>query len=76
LIEKLVELRGFLHHHTLKRKGIWKPEWQETYELDALVFQGVAYNVVFGILRRYLWSQEVIEAFQTEFRKSQASRRS
>ncbi len=56
LVEKLVELRGFLHHHTLKHKGIWKPEWQQIYELDALVLQGVAYNVVFGILRRYLWN--------------------
>jgi hypothetical protein len=72
LLEKLVERRGFLHHHTLKRKGIWKPEWQQTYELDALVFQGVAYNVVFGILRRYLWSQDVIEAFQTQFKKIKA----
>jgi hypothetical protein len=76
LIEKLVEPRGFLHHHTLKRKGIWKPEWQQIYELDALVFQGIAYNVVFGILHRYSWSQDVIEAFQTEFRRSQASRSS
>jgi hypothetical protein len=76
LIEKLVELRGFLHHHTLKRKGIWKPEWQKIYELDALLFQGVAYNVVFGILRRFLWSQDVIDAFQTEYRKNQASSRS
>lgn len=75
-IEKLVELRGFLHHHTLKRKGIWKPEWQRLYELDALVFQGIAYNVVFEILRPYLWSQEVIDAFQIEFRKSRGSRRS
>ena len=72
LIEKMVELRGFFHHHNPKRKGMWKPEWQQIYEIDALVFQAVAYNVVFGILRRFLWLPEVIDGFQADFRRSQA----
>jgi len=73
LVEKIVQLRGFLHHHTSKRRGIWKPEWQQAYELDALVFQAIAFNVVFGILRRHLWTAEVVDSFQADFRRSKAA---
>jgi hypothetical protein len=41
-IDHIVELRGFLHHHTQRRKGIWSPEKQERYEADACFMQSVA----------------------------------
>ena len=44
ILKKIVELRGFLHHHTLKRKDIWHPEDHNKYETDAHFFQAVAFT--------------------------------
>jgi hypothetical protein len=63
-IEKLVELRGHLHHHTSKRRGIWNPEDQRRYEIDALFFQTVTSNVIFAIAEPYLYSADVIRAYE------------
>jgi len=63
-IAKMIELRGYLHHHTSKRRGIWNPEDQHRYEIDALFFQTVTYNVIFAIAERYLYSEDVIRAYE------------
>ncbi len=36
-LEHIVDLRGFLHHHTQRRKGIWHPENQGEYKIDAII---------------------------------------
>lgn len=46
-ISHIVELRGFLHHHTHKRRDIWHPENQEKYQLDALILADICYRVLF-----------------------------
>jgi hypothetical protein len=63
-IEKMIDLRGYLHHHTLKRRGIWNPEEQQRYDIDALFFQTVTYNVIFAIAEPYLYSEDVIRAYE------------
>jgi hypothetical protein len=63
-IEKMIELRGYLHHHTSKRRGIWNPEDQHRYEVDALFFQTVTYNVIFAIAEPYLYSEDVVRAYE------------
>jgi hypothetical protein len=63
-IERMIKVRGFLHHHTLKRRGMWHPEEQQKHETDAVVFQAVTYNVIFDIVKGYLWQQDVIDSFQ------------
>jgi hypothetical protein len=35
--DHLVELRGFLHHHTAKWADIWHPDDHEKYQVDAHV---------------------------------------
>jgi hypothetical protein len=63
-IEKMIELRGYLHHHTSKRRGIWNPEDQHRYEVDALFFQTVTHNVIFAIAEPYLYSEDVVRAYE------------
>jgi hypothetical protein len=63
-IGKMVELRGYLHHHTSKRRGIRNPEEQHKYEIDALFFQTVTYNVIFAIAEPYLDNEAVIRAYE------------
>lgn len=63
-VEKIIELRGYLHHHTAKRRDIWHPEDQRRYELDALVLQAVTYNAAFAIAERYLWDEGVVRAYE------------
>ena len=63
VIRKIVELRGELHHHTLKRKK-WHPENQHQFELDAVVLQSIAYNVAFMMAEKYLWDKAVIQAYE------------
>jgi hypothetical protein len=63
-IGKMVDLRGYLHHRTSKRRGIWNPEEQHKYEIDALFFQTVTYNVIFAIAEPYLDNEAVIRAYE------------
>jgi len=63
-IENMIELRGYLHHHTSKRRGIWNPEDQHKYEIDALFLQRVTYNVIFAIAEPYLYSPDVIRVYE------------
>ncbi len=69
-IDKMIELRGYLHHHTSKRRGIWNPEDQHLYEIDALFFQTVTYNVIVAIAEPYLYSPDVIRAYEDLVRDS------
>jgi hypothetical protein len=63
-LEHIIDLRGFLHHHTQRRKGIWHPERQEKYETEALVLQAVVYNVIFGLARNYFDDPEVVAQYR------------
>ncbi len=63
-LEKIVELRGHLHHHTQKRRNTWHPDEQRRFECDALFLQAVAYNVVFKLAEPYLWDEEVVNAYE------------
>ncbi len=46
LLEYMVDKRGFLHHHTARRRGIWHPAQEEDWEIDAILIQGIALNVL------------------------------
>lgn len=64
-LSKIVELRGYLHHHTAKRRDNWHPDDQRRYEVDALFLQTVAYNAAFGLAERYLWDKTVVGEYET-----------
>lgn len=63
-IRNFVKLRGYLHHHTSKRRDIWNPEDQGRYEMEALFLQSVTYNVGFEISKPYLWDKSVVNAYE------------
>lgn len=63
-LSRIVELRGFLHHHTAKRRDNWHPDDHRRYEIDALFLQSVAYNVVFGLAEQYLWGATVVSQYE------------
>jgi len=54
IVEHLIDVRGFLHHHTLSRKGIWHPAMQRKYEVDAVVLLSLCHHIlstkVIGVL--------------------------
>jgi len=70
-IEHIIALRGFLHHHTQRRKGIWNPERQEQYEIDALFLQSVAFIVLFDLTTKYLYDPEVIHMYRESMKHAQ-----
>jgi hypothetical protein len=63
-LEKIVDLRGQLHHHTQKRRNMWHPDEPRRFEVDALFLQSLAYNVVFQLAEPYLWDDEVVNAYK------------
>jgi hypothetical protein len=46
----LVDVRGFIHHHTMRRRGIWHPERQEEFEFDAFVLQHIAFWIAMKMM--------------------------
>lgn len=46
IIQTLVQLRGELHHHTLKKRSHWNPGLQMEFELDALVLQWICHHAM------------------------------
>lgn len=73
-VERIITLRGHLHHHTAKRRDIWHPEDQRRYEVDARFLQTVTCNVVFAIASRYLWDEGVVRAYEELARQYRSER--
>ena len=71
IITHIVKLRGFLHHHTQKRKGIWHPSNQKEYKLDALTLYGICHDIASNRTIGVLFKPERVEEFlKTEVRSS------
>ncbi len=67
IIEYIVDLRGFLHHHTGKRKDIWHPEDHKRYQLDAFLLQSIAFRVSMEMCLGYFCRPKVLEAYSRAF---------
>lgn len=67
IIDHMVELRGFLHHHTPNRKDAWHPEEHKRYEIECNLFGAVAFCVAMRHVLRYLYRQDVIDTFNKMF---------
>jgi hypothetical protein len=63
-LNRLVELRGQLHHQTPKRRDNWHPEDQSKYELDALFLQAVCHKALFPLAERYIWDPRVVAEYE------------
>jgi len=71
IIKHIVKLRGFLHHHTQKRKDIWHPSNQKEYMLDALTLYGICHSIASNRTIGVLFKPERVEEFlKTEVRSS------
>ena len=71
IIKHIVKLRGFLHHHSQKRKDIWHPSNQKEYKLDAFMLYGICHDIVSKRTIGVLFKPERVEEFlKTEVRSS------
>lgn len=43
--DHIVDLRGFLHHHSLQYKAIWNPSMEYEYELDATLLSYLCFLI-------------------------------
>lgn len=58
LVEKIFDTRGFLHHHSPKRRDIWNPENQERFKVDAMFFEALAFNICTSLAFKHMYSSE------------------
>lgn len=66
-LEHVVKLRGFLHHHTQRRKDIWHPENQGEYRIEAIILQEVVFNAIMSIAWPYFEEPEVLSQYKDQF---------
>lgn len=64
LIKFMVDTRGFLHHHTQKRKDIWNPEKQGRFKTEAFFFQRLCCRIAFDIFTQRTNDDEVIKEYR------------
>lgn len=46
-IDRIVKIRGKLHHHNHKYQGVWDPEGQHEYHLEAFLLLHVCHNIIY-----------------------------
>ena len=62
-ISEIIELRGYLHHHTLKRQGIWHPANQRKYHLDCIIVLNICQYILTRRVMRHLFDVEISREF-------------
>jgi len=67
VVSEIVELRGFLHHHTVKRKDIWHPENHKEYEMEAIFLQELCFKIAFKALEEVVFNEDTVSKYQAEF---------
>ncbi len=67
VISEIVELRGFLHHHTAKRKDIWHPEKHKEYEMEAIFLQDVCFKIAFKVYGEVVFNEDTVAKYQAAF---------
>jgi hypothetical protein len=58
-----VDLRGYLHHHSLKNPNAWDPSKPSKYAIDAAVMAQLAYTAIFKSTYSLLDSEAVKKEF-------------
>lgn len=72
IIDRLVELRGFLHHHSSRRPGIWHPEDHERFTVDAYVLERIAVAVALKLAEPFMFSEKTAQRFEEITRDARA----
>jgi hypothetical protein len=65
IIAYIVDLRGFLHHHTVKNRRIWHPDNQNEYKTEALFLLSLCFNVAMKIFCDLVQSEETKEVYES-----------
>jgi hypothetical protein len=68
--DHLVELRGFLHHHTAGRVSMWHPDDHEKYELDAHVVGMTCGHLIQDAVIPLVYSEEGAKRFEAALKGS------
>lgn len=63
IVKDIVKLRGFLHHHTVKRKDIWHPASQREYKVDALALLNLCHHILSTQAIAVLFRKDKIDEF-------------
>lgn len=58
LIDRLVNIRGNLHHHAQGRPGIWHPDRQHEHRSEALLIGSICHSIAFDASMPFLYSKE------------------
>jgi len=67
IIHHLVSLRGFLHHHSQKRKDIWHPDDHFRFGAEAIFLQHLCHAIAFGLASPYLYREPVMQEYQAMY---------
>jgi hypothetical protein len=66
-IDEIVELRGFLHHHSARRPDTWHPEDHARFESEALLLSSIAMDVAFVVAKQSVFDAETVREYQEAF---------
>jgi hypothetical protein len=64
IIDHIVNLRGYLHHHSAKRKDGWHPEDHGRFELDALLLHNIAYRIAMDTVIPCIYQEKTTAKYQ------------
>lgn len=65
IIAQLIEMRGFLHHQSFKRKVNWSPMRQREYEADAVFLRYTCQQILMKVSCDILFADEALHEFQS-----------
>lgn len=64
ITKHVVKLRGFLHHHSKDKKGIWHPDDHVHYGADAFFLQQLCFLIAFRLIDPILFAPEHMQQYQ------------
>ena len=64
IVDEIVDLRGQLHHHALKRKEVWHPAEEERFRFQALCLQHITLKLGFLLVGDSVYSHNAAKQFE------------
>ncbi|WP_159717768.1 hypothetical protein [Geminicoccus flavidas] len=62
LLDHLVDVRGSLHHHSLRKPGVWHPDRQHEFEAETRLLHTLVSALAMGDILPLLYTEEVTDA--------------
>lgn len=63
ILARLIQVRGFLHHHSSKNPKAWHPNEQETYRADAVFLAQVCFEILGSRIFSCMYSERSVAEF-------------